>query len=197
MKRYVLILLSLVLVTTGLIWGVASRPPVPTRIPASPVRTSVDKPNENVVLPPSALLNTRSPLAQTTTEETGLALPRISDVAKAKDRVRQLSTTFDEAHVAELASYLEHASADVRDAALEGLVLLGDSSAIPLIRATATLTESDPSKGAEAAALWSAVKVLSDAQKGGEPKMPKLPLNTASATIVRKPVEATAASPKR
>ena len=142
--------------------------------------------------PPLPLANPESPVAQAAAEKAPPALPLIPDPAKARDRIDQLSATSDEAHVAELAGYLAHPSAEVRGAAMEGLVLLGAPSAIPLLRAAAMLAENEPAKTAEAASLWSAVKVLSDAQISGEPKMSKLPLNTASPNILRKRIGATA-----
>ena len=192
MNRYVMLLFALVLATAGLIWGVASRPPVPPTIPQS-VRPSpplAQYPEHNRAITSSQPANTPPPTpdAKPGSEETDSVPFLISDPEKAKARVRQLAATFDEAHVAELARYLNHPSADVRGAALEGLVLIGDSSAVPMLSAAAEVAEKDPTKGTEAVALREAAKLLANPEKGME-RMPKQPLSMTPEIQVRNPLE--------
>ncbi len=200
MNRYVMLLFALVLATAGLIWGVASRPPIPPKIPQSvrpsPPQAQSPEPNRVITNSPPANTPAPPPAATPESEETDSVPFLISDPEKAKARVRQLAATFDETHVAELARYLNHPASEVRGAALEGLVLLGDSSAVPMMLAAAEVAEKDPTKGTEAVALREAAKLLANPQKGVE-RMPKQPLTRTPEIQVRNPLETVNAASTR
>ena len=70
--------------------------------------------------------------------------------------IETLATTYSAEKVAPLARYLSHASPEVRAAAIDGLVRLGEASAAPLLREAAKTTENSD----EIIAMLNAAKYL-------------------------------------
>ena len=59
----------------------------------------------------------------------------------ALEAIQSSASTYDAKEVPALARYLESESAEIREAALQGLIQLGDSAAVPYLKAAATKTK--------------------------------------------------------
>lgn len=175
MKRFALVLLALSGVAGAGIWFLASRP-VAAPAPSALATPRPQRPPQEVTFiapapsaQPAAGANEPAPVSGPP--------PRtlIADISLATQRIHALATTFDAAHAPELASYLQHASRDIRQKAAEGLMLLGDASAVAALKTAATLAEAQQDAGL-AAACQAAADFLSQ-PKTGEPLPPPTPLH--------------------
>ena len=86
------------------------------------------------------------------------APPVLPQGEAALEAIQTLATTYDAKEVPALARYLESSSREVRAAALQGLIQLGDGAAVPYLKAAADKTmdtqeQSDLLKAAEFLAL--------------------------------------------
>ena len=78
------------------------------------------------------------------------AMPEIFAHQAERDAVQALVTTYDAAKIPEIARYLGHEDATVRDAARQGLVQLGHRDAIPFLQSAlkhATVEEAEKLRG--------------------------------------------------
>lgn len=188
MKRYVLLLLALVLLTGGIIGMVALRPVAPAVVPPpvsrpAPVEPSAMKP---IVAPPPTVPKPADEPAPTADANTSELPPLIVDEEKAKERIQLLTATSDEAYVPELARYLGHASPAVRAAARNALLLIDDASAVPYLRAAAEEAEKLAETTAEAALLRDAAEILTAPRPAGEVRPPKQPLANGASVQTRR-----------
>jgi hypothetical protein len=172
MKRYALILLALIAATSVGIWLLAwrSRPPAPAPLVRAERRpaptTAADPPL--VASPAPLIVSPQTRGAPADSQPADDLPPLIADPAKARERVRALTATFNEAYLDELARYLAHPSADVRAATLNALLLFDDPQAAPFLRAAAEVVEKDPRSTGEAVALREAADLLSTPRQPGE-----------------------------
>lgn len=187
MKRYVLLLLALVLLTSAVIGILALRSVGPATPPPAIARAKAVEPlaMNPIKAPPLAVKPANAPEpddVSTPAEST----PLIVDGAKAKERIQLLAATADEAHVAEVARYLKHPSADVRAAARTALVLLDDASAVPFLRLAADEAEKSPETTIEATLLRDAADILAAPRPANEPRPPKISLADGAPTPLRR-----------
>jgi hypothetical protein len=185
MKRYALLLLALIAVTSAGIWLLVWRSSPPAPVPSA---RSEPSPRPETASVPAPLSVPSSPAAAPDTKTVAAEAPPpdlpplIADPAKAQERVRALMATFNEAYLDELARYLAHPSAEVRATTLNALLLFDDPQAAPILRAAAEIMEQDPKSAGEAVALREAADLLSAPRPAGEfrpaPTTPDQPSTT-------------------
>lgn len=174
MNRYVVLLLSVVVLAGGLIGLVALRPVEPAVVPPPILTTTAREPiaMKPIIAPPPADPRTPAPAASPGKDSP----PTIANADEALEQVKRLAATFDEAYVPELGAYLSHQSKQVRRVARDALVLIGDASAVPYLQAAAAEVAKLPDTVAEAAVLREAAALLSAPRPPDDFKMPKQPL---------------------
>lgn len=168
MKSFVLCLIAVVLVTSGMIWLLASGPALPappaertsSAVPAVS-QTSAQKgaatspyqlhePNAAAVTAPAAIPAT-----------TGTApSPLIEDREAAKEQLQTWAANFSPDELPKVLGYLDHADSEVRMAAAAALVLLGDGSAAPALLVAAEKANARNAE-VEAATFREAAELLS------------------------------------
>lgn len=168
MKSFVLCLIAVVLVTSGMIWLLASGPalpPPPAERPAPIVPATVqantpmkDADRTNLV-PETNSDAATTPLGIPAT--TGAApSPLIEDREAAKEQLRTWAANFSPEGLPKVLGYLDHADSEVRMAAAGALVLLGDGSAAPALLVAAEKANARSAE-VEAATFREAAELLS------------------------------------
>lgn len=135
MNRYALILLALMAVGGACIWLVATRPVSPASVPppiAAPAR--LDKPASSLTFPVPAIPKIAE-VAEKTPPSPPAPHPWPADAAAARRRIELLEASADPRFATELASYLAHPDPALRRRALQALLLGGDETAVPSVRA--------------------------------------------------------------
>lgn len=122
----------------------APEPPAPQ--PQDRLSTTAELPASRQVLP---AISAPPPAAAATPRRALIVAgvynpaPREGEHGPQLDHIDELATTYDAPQVAELAAYLSDKSAEIRTAALDGLIRLGAPEASPFLRAAATRSK-DP-----------------------------------------------------
>jgi hypothetical protein len=160
-SRLVLLIAALLALPLALLWLLA---PEPSSLPESADTVSAPTPN----LPTPAVTPAPPPpseppaLAETAPAEptvpqaspplrgplrirAGEPIPELFPHQAERDAIQRLASTYDPARIPEIAAYLSHADATVREAARNGLIQLGDAAAIPHLRRARAETEAEKS----------------------------------------------------
>jgi hypothetical protein len=168
MKSFVLCLIAVVLVTSGVIWLLASGPALPapraehasSSVPAvsqtsapKGAATSANQLHESN----SAALT--APAAISAPSGTASS-PLIEDREAAKEQLRTWAANFSPEELPKVLGYLDHADSEVRMAAAAALVLLGDGSAAPALLVAAEKANARNAE-VEAATFREAAELLS------------------------------------
>lgn len=131
MKTRHLIIFGVALCITGLVWR-ATRP--------QPVATSTSAPDARATPPTRIELSPEKEVAPTPKRHRARRLPAGHGEA-VMEAIQTATATHDARMIPLLARYLESDSADVRAAALQGLIELGDRAAIPYLKTAAQETK--------------------------------------------------------
>ena len=103
-------------------------PPTPQAPPALASARSASSPQ--IVPAPGAPVSDRAPASAT---DTSAAEPPLLTGEAAIEAISELSATYDAASVPALARYLKHKDPEIRAAARDGLINLGERAAIPFL----------------------------------------------------------------
>lgn len=178
MKSYALALLALVAVVAVGITLAAMRSVSPRHVPPPPVVSSPTAATPAVAAKPLI-----APPPAATAAPVPAAPPQrftvLADTAAAQARIEQLTATFNANDVPELAAYLSHPDATIRQAAHMGLLVLGDPAASPYLHAAANALL-DP---AEAAKLRESATFLVQPKLAGAPAPHLTPAEAAQRQI--------------
>lgn len=99
------------------------------------------------------------------------AAPPLLDGEAAQEAITDLAVTYDAASVPALARYLAHSDAEVRSAAREGLVQLGERAAIPFLEAAAkSASDAEEARALREAAEFLALPTWSEHRRNNKPK---------------------------
>ncbi len=148
-----LALLALVLILWWLLRPSASPEPIPTTraLPAAPPAPS---PGITIPDPPPATPAASAPADRIPLRiRTGQAIPELFPHQAEREKIFALAATYDLSRIPEIAGYLSHADATVRDAARLALLQLGDAAAIPHLRNARADTSEERELLAEAIAF--------------------------------------------
>ncbi len=176
MKAFYSVLAGVVLVSGVTIWVLATRQAEPASVP--PLRSSEAVPEPAVPVEPqrratagaapdaAGELPSAAMAEQTAPRGPDLGSPLPRDPALAREVIARLSLSQDAGQVPALARFLEHPAEEVRVAAVQGLVLLGEMAAVPYLRNAAARSET--ALPGEAALMRNAAELLA---RGAEPLM--------------------------
>ncbi|MEN3943000.1 HEAT repeat domain-containing protein [Prosthecobacter sp. SYSU 5D2] len=105
--------------------------PAPEKTPASAAASSL----------PSGTVSasSASATAPSTTTAPGISGPLLEEKEQILEAIEDATVTYDPQELPKIQPYLLHADPEVRQAALEGMVNMGDSAAAPLLRSAARL----------------------------------------------------------
>lgn len=103
----------------------------------------------------------------------------VTDKEGILNEIQEASVTYDPGQLPRIAAFLNHTDAQIRQAAIDGMIVLGDSAAAPLLREAAknALTAKEAVELEEAAAymeLPSARNVLRNKKKNTPARAPQL-----------------------
>ena len=131
-----------------------SAPQTPPSHPALAPARSASSPQSGSA--PDAPISDREPAVASTTDPTATEAPLLSGEA-AIEAISDLSATYDAASVPALARYLKHKDPEIRAAARDGLINLGERAAIPFLAEAAKTAPAEEAQSLREAAEFLAL----------------------------------------
>lgn len=159
--------LTAALIVGGLVLGALSWNRFFMRTPAAPVpvlSASAPDTSTKVSIPPPSI---RSVVESAPQAQAARAVEPLPSGEAARTAITELAITYDAAAVPELARFLTHPDPEIRTAAREGLISLGERAAIPWLKDAARTAPAEEAIALKQAAEFLALPSLTERRLQG------------------------------